>query len=578
MRLRPLYFFSLLYLIFWASSCQSTSDAIVLALSRAEDCMETHPDSALTILKNIPAPDKLHGKAQADYCLLMTQAMDKNYIKLESDSLIRFAVGYYGAYAGDIVSKGKAFYYYGKVMQTNGRHKDAISYFLKAKESLDDSKEYKMLGLISENIGYVNWEQNMFDEAFRNQKEAYHYYILANDTLSMSYALRNLGRVCYVQKNQELSLKYYTEALDLAHAYKLRTESYILQELGVFYRGVGDYNKAEYYFLLSHQLEKSQELKNKLNLSLGYLYLKMNKIEKAEEYLKMSLESPYIQTKIDAYTCLYRLEKGRRNYHAAVLFKENADSLSAKVESVETRKLIADLQSQYQNEKLQKEKFQLKVKEKNFILAIFVLTSIIVFMSLLYYLKNKRNKKYIREIENSILKNTKEITEYKQEIAKYQELQKEATEDNSKLGELKGKVMILNSQNKELTERLNSLGRNMLLPSDDLVDQYIPAFCLLSSLKCGSRKEKLSAHDREILFGLFDFMYSNFVTRLKEQYPELTKRDLEICCLLRGGFMHDELSRIFITTPDSVTKAKGRLKKRLSLEAQDDLNIFLLHY
>ena len=64
------------------------------SLSQAEKIMESRPDSALAILQHIPTPETLHGKAQADYSLLMTQAMDKNYINFTSDSLIKFAVGY----------------------------------------------------------------------------------------------------------------------------------------------------------------------------------------------------------------------------------------------------------------------------------------------------------------------------------------------------------------------------------------------------------------------------------------------------------------------------------------------------
>lgn len=69
-------------------SCHSTPDTVVLSLSQAERIMESDPDSAMTILKHIPTPESLHGKAQADYSLLMTQAMDKNYMKFTSDSLI----------------------------------------------------------------------------------------------------------------------------------------------------------------------------------------------------------------------------------------------------------------------------------------------------------------------------------------------------------------------------------------------------------------------------------------------------------------------------------------------------------
>ena len=57
--------------------------------------MDLCPDSALNLLKGIPEPEKLWGESQATYALLMTQAMDKNYMKFSSDSLIALALNYY---------------------------------------------------------------------------------------------------------------------------------------------------------------------------------------------------------------------------------------------------------------------------------------------------------------------------------------------------------------------------------------------------------------------------------------------------------------------------------------------------
>lgn len=55
----------------------------------------------------------------------------------------------------------------------------------------------------------------------------------------------------------------------------------------------------------------------------------------------------------------------------------------------------------------------------------------------------------------------------------------------------------------------------------------------------------------------------------------MTKRDLEICCFLKFGLNNEELARIFQTSSDSVTKAKGRLKGRLGISSQDDLAVYL---
>ena len=55
-----------------------------MTFSKVEKCMDLCPDSALNILKGIPDPEKLRGESQATYALLMTQAMDKNYMKFSS--------------------------------------------------------------------------------------------------------------------------------------------------------------------------------------------------------------------------------------------------------------------------------------------------------------------------------------------------------------------------------------------------------------------------------------------------------------------------------------------------------------
>lgn len=56
-----------------------------MTFSKVEKCMDLCPDSALNLLKGIHDPEKLWGESQATYALLMTQAMDKNYMKFSSD-------------------------------------------------------------------------------------------------------------------------------------------------------------------------------------------------------------------------------------------------------------------------------------------------------------------------------------------------------------------------------------------------------------------------------------------------------------------------------------------------------------
>lgn len=85
-----------------AVSCHRDSDVLQMTFSKVEKCMDLCPDSALNILKGIPDPEKLRGESQATYALLMTQTMDKNYMKFSSDSLITIALNYYAIPVGGI--------------------------------------------------------------------------------------------------------------------------------------------------------------------------------------------------------------------------------------------------------------------------------------------------------------------------------------------------------------------------------------------------------------------------------------------------------------------------------------------
>ncbi|WP_455587448.1 tetratricopeptide repeat protein [Bacteroides sp.] len=505
--------------------------------------------------------------------------MDKNYIKPESDSLISIAVGYYGSFDDHWVAKGKSYFYYGRVMKELNRPEDAMRYYLKAKSLFEGSKEYKMLGLISDEMGTLNWSQDMAEEVLSNYMDALKYYSLAKDTLCMSYALRSLGRYYLsVHADFDSAYAYYQKALSVAHEHNCNSELTILQELGLFYRIRKDYKKAEYYLLKALNLDEDVAVFSEIYLSLGFTYLLMGNQNEAEIYLKKATEVANSYTQIGAYNLLFELEKQRKEPWKAIDYKEKSDSLNKINQNAEIKQAVVDLQKKYRNEKLQKENLQLKIKNQSILLLCFLLFSL-VFVSVFYfYYKHRHNKKRMREIEQQIIMNREEITLYQEELAKYQQLQSESEDYRSKIGELNGKVLLLQSQNKTLDERLSALGGDVNNSCSPVDAKYISIFRMLLSIKSGFFKGELSRTDWGHLFDLFNYLYADIIVRLQKEYPQLTKHDLEICCLLKFGFTNDALKRVFFTTSDSITKAKGRLKKRLNVSPQEDLDSFIRNY
>lgn len=577
--IRIAFFFILSFL---AVSCHRDTDALNMTFSKVEKCMDLCPDSALNLLKGIHDPEKLWGESQATYALLMTQAMDKNYMKFSSDSLIALALNYYTITQTSPIMYAKALFYHGRVMLELDKEEEALKSFLAAKDVYERTKDHKMLALILEEIGMINRRQELFDDALSNFREALDTHIRLKDSLGIISVSQNIARVYLFKSQWDSCSYYYNNALEIAVKKNL-SEISILHELGILYRSMQELSEAERYFLAAYEKETDEEKKYMECLSLGYLYMQMGQTENARKYLKMSAKSSKAYTQISAFDCLYFLEKDIDNFEEAIVYHELADSITNAMEEPNSRELIASLQKKYENEKLQNDNLHMKVRYTNFMLWGMIAFLIVVACMCYYYYKNRNNKKKIAEIESQIRENEEEIERYQQEIEDIQISKDQVLKENlmleenrTKVGELNGKIILLTMQNKTLSEHLKELGGELNVGTSS--SSFIHAFRLLLAIKEGTLRGKLSNEERQKLFSLFDLMYWNYVTRLLERAPTLTKHDLEICCFLKFGLTHEELSCIFHTTSDSVTRAKGRLKGRLGVSPQDDLDTFLKEF
>ena len=578
--IRIAFFFILSFL---AVSCHRDTDALNMTFSKVEKCMDLCPDSALNLLKGIHDPEKLWGESQATYALLMTQAMDKNYMKFSSDSLIALALNYYTITQTSPIMYAKALFYHGRVMLELDKEEEALKFFLAAKDIYERTKDHKMLALIAEEVGMINRKQDLYDDALTNFREALTTYKQLKDSLSVISASLNIARVYLFKSEWDSCSLYYNNALEIAVQKNYLSEITILHELGILYRSMQNLSEAERYFLAAYEKETDEEKKYMECLSLGYLYMQMGQTENARKYLMMSANSSKAYTQISAYDCLYFLEKDIDNFEEAIVYHELADSITNAMEELNSRELIASLQKKYENEKLRNDNLQMKVRYTNFILWGTIAFLFVVACMCYYYYKNRNNKKKIAEIELQIQENEEEIERYQQEIEDIQISKDQVLKENlvleenrTKVGELNGKIVLLTMQNKTLSEHLKELGGELNVGISS--GSFIHAFRLLLAIKEGTLRGKLSNEERQKLFSLFDLIYWNYVSRLLERAPTLTKHDLEICCFLKFGLSHEELSCIFHTTSDSVTRAKGRLKGRLGISPQDDLDLFLKEF
>ena len=126
-KLYLLYIIILLSLTLCVASCSGDSQRETL--DRAESIMEDHPDSALNILEGIDKSKLGSKKERARYALLMSMALDKNYIDTTTFDVLQPAIDYY-LRKGNPDEKLRTYYYQGRIYQNQGDLDNAMHSFM----------------------------------------------------------------------------------------------------------------------------------------------------------------------------------------------------------------------------------------------------------------------------------------------------------------------------------------------------------------------------------------------------------------------------------------------------------------
>lgn len=555
-----LLFFGLLF------SCIDKS--AFTAFDKAERYMEIYPDSALLLLNQIPHPERLHGKQQADYALLLTQARDKNYLdSLQSDSLIKIAVDYYRG-SEDRVRAGKAFLYYGKVMALQGKGEMAMQAFLDAQNNFEKTKEYKMLALVQQYMGRLNDDREMYDLALDNYKKSISYSKAIGDTLKMVYSYRNIAWIYEVKQNCDSAIWYAKTGISLLNRDSLSPVfSSLSHFLGEQAKRKKNYTEAIHYFRTAIEHERLPNLVYSYNMSLGETYMHLGQLEKAEKIFKRILEYKDIYMQSGVYNYLYLLEKQRAGYALALSYKEISDSLLAISQKMDMQSEILTIQRKYETDKLMMENKLLEQEKK---IHIYIWASISILLIALSIVSYWGIRKQYRKIYKKHLKARmeKELKTYQlnelvieQYIRQIEELkQKEVLSlehTKEKIGKLNQKIQILLAENKEIRE-----------------NSGVSAPYILGQLKKGLLLiENMTRQEKQSIFEYMDLLSGNFVTKLRECY-NLNENNLMLAVLIKLSFTTGELVIAFDCEENSIYRKKQRLKEKLHLGKQDDLETF----
>lgn len=589
-------------------SCRhSESRKLLPELKQAESVMYDHPDSALYILKRIGTSELSDPFQNAAWCLLMTQAKDKNFEKHASDSLINIAYEYFMK-CDDPHWKALAYNYKGVVSEELGDVEGAIQNYLEAGTQVEKTKDYQLAYLIYSNLGIVYTYRSLNDYALKSLQKAYEYAKLSGNKVYISAALSYIARAYSVQEDWPKTIRYYKESLQMAEASgSVREIVGIKGELSMIYAIVEDYD------LALKLAKESLDIAEEEGLGIEQAMLRMGDIfrlrcayDSAYYYLERALASDNIYTLRSAYHSLYALSKKQVKYAEAIDYNEKMWHCSDSIRSLERSRAIIEMQERYNQQKVLNEKNRLQIeKDRIWKIGLSVLILLLCGMIVIVYTYQRmlfrkqkllqESKELVREYQQKI--NANEVLMYKNrsrideligqiEISRnvkeqidggYQTLLMELQCQNEKLhrenNELQNKISgyFLSLQEKEKgQELLNVLSKdNLRLRAREsfLCGELMARTKILNDLKTSPKYLDAILWDKVRLS--VNELYDDFEKRLQKQFPSLTEGDIQLCCLIKLRFSISEIAIMRGVSPTSISQQKTRLKKRLSQELGD---------
>ncbi|MBC5634262.1 tetratricopeptide repeat protein [Parabacteroides hominis] len=430
-------------------------------LQKAETLMPNRPDSSLILLESVRSLEKLSAEDYATWCLLVTQARDKNYVEHTSDSVINVAVRYFEK-RKDPHRKAQAYYCQGRVLSDLDLEGEALEAYLRAKEQVTQTIDYDLRARINNHLGGLYWKNMNHRESLVYYKEAHQAYVYSSDTAGMVNTLCNVGKCFQGMNLLDSASIYYEKALKLADEGHVQTQKgMILTSLGNISEVRGEYVTALEYYQGAFRNADNPKFLDTEYYNLGDIYHALGQTDSALFYVGKILESGNLFTQCNANRLLYQLAKENREYASAFVYNETYLQLRDSIEHLYRPDELERVKALYNKERMQnRHDRQIQEAEiRQLLWVVLFLASLLVGTFIYFYfnkklslqkLRNQETMKMLNENKRQLSIKDKELSENNVRLETAQQSLSQIQEEKDRLvRERNEQVRILEEDNRK---------------------------------------------------------------------------------------------------------------------------------
>jgi len=216
--------------------------------------------------------------------------------------------------------------------------------------------------------------------------------------------------------------------------------------------------------------------------------------------------------------------------------------------------------------------------QSNIAIAIYVILSVMLIFGLIRLIRRRieRSKKAFEEEQKKLFNEREKQLQIESLLAEQNVIklinEKLQNEKIQKDKELANTTMQIIQKSKSLTAIKNDLRKI----SRELGAH--PAVSQISSIQKKINRNIDSDKQWEVFETHFENVHEEFLKRLKENYPDLSPRELKLCAYLRLNISSKEIAALMNISVRGVEISRYRLRKKLGIDHDTNLTEFILSY
>ena len=393
----------------------------------------------------------------------------------------------------------------------------------------EDSLDIPVLSPTSTKQDSLNWYgYQVYQKRKSGEADSAIHYLKEVIRLRLAYSSRTYAHLAQIYQEKQMNdsaIHYYFLALQKDTT---RSAYFYCGRVLELLHSLKEYDLAKQYIQGLRKQMKRSDIPY-INLIEGDLWMELHQPDSAMKHYLIASETGNDFITSVAYERLALLMEEKRTLDAA---------LDKHIQSIEVKN---NLKYDYAHEhdtrdfealKLKNELNELKVKQQSYIILILGLGAFILLLcgSFTIYLLHRKRKHLMQE--NLMLKQQEELSS------------------------LREKEALLREKDARMREELFRRIR------------------IVKDLEEGNRVH-VSDADWKDIHVMLESTYPGFLANLRENFPALSEKELNFCCLVKMSMSLQQLADIYCISINSVSRRKLRLKEKLGIGKEDSLSKFL---